>query len=174
MESCAKAEAMEDEDARTIDPTDYRILRELMRDGRMSDVHLGDRVHLSSTATARRRKILEEQGVIRGYTADLDLARLGFSIMVMVAIELSSQAEQVLNDFETAVVKCPSVSFCSFVSGDTDFIMIVHVRSFDDYDRVYRSELSTLPHVARIRSSFVMREVSNRNVAPIVVETLRA
>lgn len=160
-----------DEAARDVDAIDHRILRELTRDGRASDVMLGDRVHLSSTATARRRKLLEERGVIRGYTADFDLAKLGFSIMVIVAIELSSQAEQVLVEFETAVINCPSMSFCSFVSGDTDFFMIVHVRSFEDYDRVYRSELSTLPHVARIRSSFVMREVAQRAVAPAVLKS---
>lgn len=149
-----------------IDRTDYRILRELSVDGRMSDVMLGERVHMSSTAVARRRKLLEERGVLRGYTANLDMAQLGFSIVVMVSIELASQAETVLNEFEQAVVKCPSMSYCSFVSGDTDFLMIVHVRSFEDYDRVYRSELSTLPHVAKIRSSFVMRPVLDRPVPP--------
>ena len=159
---------LDDSDLGALDVTDYRILRELSRDGRASDVHLGERVHLSSTAAARRRKILEERNAITGYAANLDLARLGFSIVVMVTIELSSQAEQVLTEFEAAVVRCPSMSYCSFVSGDTDFLMIVHVRSFEDYDRVYRSELSTLPHVARIRSSFVMRQVARRAVAPII------
>ncbi|PTQ07823.1 AsnC family transcriptional regulator [Sphingomonas oleivorans] len=163
---------MEDSSSTAIDQTDYRILRELSKDGRASDVALGERVHLSSTAAARRRKILEERGAVRGYTADLDLSRLGFSIVVMVAIELSSQAEQALNEFETAVVRCPSMSYCSFVSGDTDFLMIVHVKSFEDYDRVYRSELSTLPHVAKIRSSFVMREVAQRTVPPILFHGL--
>ena len=163
---------MDDFDLQALDVTDYRILRELTRDGRASDVMLGDRVHLSSTAAARRRKILEERGAITGYAASLDLARLGFSIVVMVSIELSSQAEQVLTEFEAAVLKCPSMSWCSFVSGDTDFIMMVHVRSFEDYDRVYRSELSTLPHVAHIRSSFVMRPVARRPVAPIVFAEL--
>jgi len=93
---------------------------------------------------------------------------LGLGIVVVVAIELRSQAEQALGEFEAAVVRCPSVTFCSFVSGDTDFLMMVHVRSFDDYDRVYRSELATLPHVARIRSSFVMRRVTNRVVPPAI------
>ena len=152
-----------------IDATDRRILRELSRDGRVSDVQLGERVHLSSTAAARRRKILEERGAINGYVADIALKRLGYGIVVLVSIELASQAEQVLVEFETAAVRCPSMSYCSFVSGDTDFLMVVHVKSFDDYDRVYRSELSTLPHVRRIRSSFVMREVERRNVAPAVL-----
>jgi DNA-binding Lrp family transcriptional regulator len=46
--------------------------------------------------------------------------------------------------------------------------MMVHVKSFEDYDRIYRSELATLPHVAKIRSSFVMRRVTQRNVPPAV------
>lgn len=151
-----------------LDHTDYRILRELTKDGRISDVLLGERVHLSSTAAARRRKILEERGIVAGYTANLDMGQLGFSVVAIVAMELSSQAEHVLNEFEQAVMRCPSMSFCSFVSGDTDFLMIVHVRSFEDYDRVYRSELSKLPHVARIRSSFVMRQVGERSVPPVL------
>ena len=156
-----------------VDPTDYRLLRELIRDGLASDVMLGERIHLSSTATARRRKILEENGVVAGYTAKLNMAKLGFSITAMVSIELSSQAEHVLNEFESAVILCPSMSFCSFVSGEVDFVMIVHVRSFEDYDRVYRRELSMLPHVARIRSSFLMREVAQRSVAPAAVNDQR-
>lgn len=147
-----------------IDQTDYRILRELSHDGRASDVTLSERVNLSSTAVARRRKLLEDRKLLLGYAADLDLSRLGFGMTVVVAVELSSQAEKVLNEFEHAVADCLSVSFCAFVSGDTDFIMMAHVRSFEDYDRVYRRELSTLPHVARIRSSFVMRKVLDRKL----------
>jgi len=153
-----------------IERTDYRILHELAQDGRMSDVVLGERVHLSSTAVARRRKLLEEKGVIRGYNADLDLGMLDLSMTVVVMIELSSQAEHVLNEFEQAAVACPSLSYCSFISGETDFMMILHVRSFDDYDRVYRKELSNLPHVAKIRSSFVMRNVLGHRLPPILFD----
>jgi Lrp/AsnC family transcriptional regulator, leucine-responsive regulatory protein len=85
-----------------------------------------------------------------------------------VAIELSSQAEKALNEFEREVVKCPSISYCGFISGDTDFLIMLHVESFEDYDRVYRRELSTLPHVAKIRSSFVLREVARRGTPSVV------
>lgn len=159
---------MKDSPPQHLDRADYRILRELTASGRISDVDLSERVNLSSTAAARRRKILEEQGEILGYRANLDFKKLGFKITVVVSIELQSQAEHVLNEFEEAVKMTPSMSYCSFVSGDTDFIMLVHVRSLDDYDRVYRSELSKLPHVSRIRSSFVMREVMQRFVPPVL------
>ncbi len=155
-----------------LDQTDFRIMREILLDGRISDVSLGEKVHLSSTAAARRRRILEERGAIENYTANLRLDRLGIGTIVLVAIELRSQAENVLNEFEAAVVNCPSMTYCSFVSGDTDFIMLVHVRSLEDYDRVYRRELSTLPHVAKIRSSFVMRQVAQRDAPPVLFDRL--
>jgi len=71
------------------------------------------------------------------------------------------------------VVKCPSISYCGFVSGDTDFMIIIHVNSFNDYDQIYRRELANLPHVAKIRSSFVMREVARRIIPPVVFEGRR-
>ena len=147
-----------------LDRTDYRIIEALVEDGRVTDIALGEKLHLSSTAIARRRRILEDEGIIQKYSAQLDLKALDLSIMVIVQIELSSQAEHVLEEFERSVAKSPSMSFCSFVSGDTDFIMILHVASFETYDKIYRKELSALPHVSRIRSSFVMREVAGRTI----------
>jgi len=153
-----------------LDDTDYRILRALVRDGRLSDVVLGEQVNLSSTAAARRRKILEEKNIISGYGAVMNQKMLGFSMTALVLIQLSSQAENKLVEFEKAVLKCPSMSFCSFISGENDFMMLINVRSFDDYDRVYRTELSNLPYVSKIRSSFLLREVARRRIAPVVVK----
>ncbi len=157
----------------TLDAVDYRILRELSGDGRASDVYLGERINLSSTAVARRRKILEEKGIITGYNATLDFAKLGFGGVVIVSVELNSQAENILNEFEQEVMKCPSISYCGFISGDIDFIIMIHVDSFNEYDKIYRKELSILPHVSRIRSSFVMREVSRRVNPPVIFEPQR-
>ncbi|PZQ53150.1 MAG: Lrp/AsnC family transcriptional regulator [Novosphingobium pentaromativorans] len=156
-----------------LDETDFRLMRALVSDGRASDVWLGEKVHLSSTAVARRRKILEESGHITNYSANLNAAALGFGTLVVVSIELVSQAENVLQDFETAVLQSPSMRFCAFISGDTDFLMILNVHSLEDYDMIYRKELSVLPHVSRIRSSFVLREVANRQIAPVILGGLR-
>ena len=154
----------------SLDAVDFRILRERSEDGRASDVSIGERINLSSTAVARRRKIMEESGVIAGYSASLNMSAIGFSGVVVVAIELVSQAENILNEFEREVMNCPSISYCAFISGDTDFIIIIHVSSLNDYDSIYRKELSILPHVSKIRSSFVMREVARRTNPPVLFE----
>jgi Lrp/AsnC family leucine-responsive transcriptional regulator len=153
-----------------LDRTDFRILEALSSEGRMSDVALGELINLSSTAVARRRRIMEEAGIIMGYSASLSLQELGFSGVVIVMVELRSQAEHVLDEFEREVIKCPSISYCGFISGDTDFIIMIHVSSLDEYDEIYRRELSNLPNVAKIRSSFVLREVARRSAVPIIFE----
>ena len=161
---------MKDSDVNTLDEADYRILRELSEDARASDVAIGERIHLSSSSVARRRKAMEESGIIAGYDARLDMGKLGFSGVVVVAVELSSQAEGILNEFELEVVKCPSISYCGFVSGDTDFLILIHVSSLNDYDTIYRQELSILPHVSKIRSSFVLRQVTRRVNPPSILK----
>ena len=118
-----------------LDRTDFRVLRALVEDGRAADVSLGERVNLSSTAVARRRKLLEERGIVSGYSAVIDQKKLGYTITVLVLIELSSQAESKLVEFEEAVMRCPSMSFCSFISGENDFMMLINVRSFDHYEQ---------------------------------------
>lgn len=153
-----------------LDRVDFRILEALAVEGRMSDVALGEMINLSSTAVARRRRLMEEAGIITGYTANLSLQSLGFSGVVIVMIELRSQAEDILDSFEQEVIKCPSISYCGFISGDTDFLIMIHVSSLDEYDEIYRRELSNLPHVAKIRSSFVLREVARRATVPIIFE----
>lgn len=152
------------------DAVDRRIAAALNADGRITDVALGDQISLSSTAVARRRKLMEESRLITGYSANIDPAQLGFNTTVLVSVELNSQSAEALTAFEDAVTECSSISWCSFVSGDADFLMIVHARSLEDYYRIYRAEFSNLPHVAKIKSSFVMREVTKLFLPPVMLK----
>ncbi len=166
QKSSQKGRIVQDSKTDEFDRADYRILSELSRDARISDVSLGDRVHLSSTAVSRRRRALEASGVITGYGAQLNYRSLGLGVVAIVSIELNSQEVSALLEFEDAVGRSPSMSFCCFVSGDTDFVIILHVESLQSYNDIYRNELSVLPHVAKIRSSFVLKEVSWRRFVP--------
>src|SRR5258708_31157534 len=151
-----------------LDKIDTTILSELTINARASQVELAERVGLSSTAIARRQKVLEEEGFIRSYQAVLDLARFGLSTTVLVRVTLESQNEEALKSFEAAVIDCPSVVRCFLMSGSDDYIVIVLARDIEDFERIHRTELSRLPRVARIQSSFAMREVVNRAVATVI------
>lgn len=153
-----------------LDRIDRAILTELARQGRLSHAELSTRVGLSPTACARRQKTLEDAGLITGYQAVLGLRELGFGTTVIVRITLDSQAEDALDDFEQAVIACPSVVRCFLMSGSDDYIIAVNTRSIEDFERIHRTELARLPHVARIQSSFALREVINRAVPPAALE----
>jgi Lrp/AsnC family leucine-responsive transcriptional regulator len=150
----------------SLDRLDLAILSALVADGRATQTEISERVGLSSTAVARRQKALEEQRLIRGYEAILDLALFGLATTILVRISLESQSEEALQAFEAAVVNCPSVVRCFLMSGSDDYIVTVLARDINDYERIHKTELSRLPRVARIHSSFAIREVVNRSAPP--------
>jgi Lrp/AsnC family transcriptional regulator, leucine-responsive regulatory protein len=148
----------------TIDALDKAILAALVQDGRQSQVQLAERVPLSPTAVARRIKALEEAGVIEGYHARLSRQALGLNMTIFIEIALKTQNEQLLADFEKAVAAAPSVVSCHLMSGENDYLITVMARDLPDFERIHKEQLSRLPGVLRLKSSFSLREVTNRQL----------
>lgn len=149
-----------------LDRIDRKILQKLNEDGRATQNQLGEAAALSPSAAARRQKALEDEGIIRGYHAELDLRRLGYTATMMVTITLDSQSEEAMEAFERAAVASPSVLRCHLMSGREDYLLIVVARSLDDYERIHRQEIARLPRVARIETAFALREVVMRPIPP--------
>lgn len=148
--------------ATTLDALDKAILTALLADGRQTQVELAERVPLSATAIARRIKALEERGVIAGYQAQISRAALGLKMMAIVQISLKSQNEELLAAFEKAAAAAPSIIACHMMSGEDDYVITVLAHDLADFERIHKEQLSRLPGVARLRSSFVLREVVSR------------
>jgi len=145
-----------------INTLDRAILGALLEDGRLSQVELSERIPLSATAIARRIRALEEKGVIEGYQARINRQALGLGMTVIVHIGLTSQNEDLLEAFEKAVASAPSVVSCHLMSGEDDYLLTVMARDLADYERIHKEQLARLPGVARLKSSFALREVANR------------
>jgi DNA-binding Lrp family transcriptional regulator len=154
------------------DRLDLMILSELAKNARQSQVDLAERVGLSTTAIARRQKALEDSGVIKAYHVVLDMERFGYAITVLVRIALDSQSDEALKSFEAGVAKCPSVTRCFFMSGTDDYLAIVLAKDIRDFERIHRTELARLPRVARIQSSFAMREIIHRPAPLVAFESI--
>jgi DNA-binding Lrp family transcriptional regulator len=147
-----------------LDARDHAILAALLQDGRLSQVQLAERVPLSPTAIARRIRSLEEAGVIEGYQARINRQAMGLQVTVLIHISLQAQSEQQLEAFEAAVSAAPSIIGCQLMSGDDDYVLTVLARDLADYERIHKQELSRLPGVTRLRSSFVLRDVKSRPI----------
>ena len=146
----------------TLDTLDRAILAALAENGRLSQVELAERVPLSPTAIARRIRALEDAHVIEGYQARLSRRALGLEMTIVVAIALKNQSEALLAEFEKAVAAAPSIVSCHLMSGEDDYLLTILARDLADYERIHKEELSRLPGVTRLKSSFALREVKAR------------
>jgi DNA-binding Lrp family transcriptional regulator len=106
-----------------IDAIDRKIMAELQADGRMTNVELSKRLGISAPPCLRRVRILEEQGLIKGYHAQVDSRALGFEVMVFALVGLSSQAEADLVAFEELCEDWPLVRECHMLNGEIDFML---------------------------------------------------
>ena len=152
-----------------MDQIDARILRTLQNDSSRPVAELAAEVGLSSSACHRRVKLLEEAGVIAGYVAKLDRAALGFPIKVFVEIALSSQSQEALKAFETAVLRFEEILECHLTTGRADYILRVVARDVADFDNIHRNCLARLPGVSSMQTVFVLRSIRERQGYPIRV-----
>lgn len=142
-----------------LDRIDRRLLALLRDNARATAFTLAEAIGRSATAVARRQRALEEAGIITGYAARLDLAKLGCETTVHIKVTLESQRIDVLDAFETAIAGSPSVVRCDLMSGSYDYLVTVRARDLGDFARIHRDELSRLPGVTQMESGFVLREV---------------
>lgn len=142
-----------------LDATDRAVLNQLQRNGRITNTDLAALVGLSPSAVLRRVRALEDGGVIVGYTAVCDPARIGRGTTVFVEISLTNQSAGDFDRFEAAVARCTEVLSCHLMAGNADYLLQVSCRDVADYERIHRDQLTQLPGVAGIRSNFALRSV---------------
>ncbi len=150
-----------------LDKLDRLILRELQRDGRLSNVELAKRVRLSPSPCLRRVKALEERGYIRGYQAVLDRPRMRRGMYVFVMVTLTSQRQEALERFEQAACALDEVLECYLMTGESDYLLGVAVADLDAYQRFFTKRLGELPGVASLRSLISMRTVKYTTSLPV-------
>ncbi len=143
----------------TVDDIDRAILRELQNDGRLSIADLAPRVGLSPSPCARRVRMLEERGIIRGYAALLDEVVLGFGVSVFVSVKLDRQVDDALKQFERAVKNFPEVVDCWLMTGNRDYLIRIAVTGLAEYEEFLTTRLNRIEGVASIESSIPLRRV---------------
>ena len=142
-----------------LDELDGAILRHLARHGRATNYEVGEAVGLSASAASRRILALESSGAIRGYRAVINDRLLGKHMTVYIRVTLERQSAAVLSAFETAVRHCHDIVSCHLLAGQYDYILVARVGGIDDYNRLHQGELSRLPGVTRLETSFALRDV---------------
>jgi DNA-binding Lrp family transcriptional regulator len=147
-----------------LDRVDRDILRELQDDGRMTNVELARRADITAPPCLRRVRRLEESGVIRGYHADIDPQKLGWSITFFAIVGLESQKEAVLQAFEQHVADWPEVRECHMIRGGGDFLLRLVARD-TRHENLLTQQLTGMAHVSRVQTLQTIR--TSRSVAGV-------
>ena len=151
----------------TLDKIDRRLLAELQAEGRVTNVDLARRVGLTAPPCLRRVRALEEDGVIRGYHADLDASKLGFAITVFAMVSLRSQAEEDLKAFEDHIKALPEVRECHMLNGEIDFILKIVSKDLQSFQEFLTSKLTPAPNVASVKTSLTIRTAKHEPGVPL-------
>ena len=150
-----------------LDAIDRAILDELQADGRLANVELAARVHLSPSACLRRVKQLEDSGVIAGYAALLDPKLVGRSGVSFTIINLATMSNHLLEAFERAVRETPEILDCFYVAGANDYLIRFAYRDAEDLERFHTDVLMRLPGVDRSNSMLELRTVKKTTALPV-------
>lgn len=150
-----------------LDAIDRAILTELQQAGRLSNLELAQRVHLSPSACLRRVKALEDSGVIAQYVALLNPKAVGKHGISYTIINLESMNTPLLEAFENAVRATPEILDCYYVAGENDYLIRFAYRDAEDLERFHSQVLMHLPGVARSNSMLVLRTVKRTTALPL-------
>ncbi|WP_349963003.1 Lrp/AsnC family transcriptional regulator [Rhizobium sp. ZPR3] len=138
------------------DRIDRHILRELSVDARQPNVRLAERVGLSASACLRRVQELERAGVITGYRASIDRARMGAGFLAYITVGLSDHTKMSQEAFEQAMSQADEVVECHNVTGTIEYLLRVEVTDIATYKAFHTNVLGTLPQVTAITSFIVL------------------
>jgi Lrp/AsnC family leucine-responsive transcriptional regulator len=150
-----------------LDGIDRKIIAAVQSDGRMTVNEIAARVGLSASPCARRVRMLEEAGVIKGYTAVIDQKKVGLPISAFASIKLERQREEDLDRFAAAVARWPEVVDCYLMTGQRDYLMRVVVQDLEAYERFLKDKLTRLDGVASIETSFALVQIKRSEVLPL-------
>ena len=152
-----------------LDTTDLRILAELQTHGALSNVELARRVHLSPSPCLARVKALEHNGVIDRYVALANAAALGLGLNVFISISLKEQSKAALAEFEQRIAEHDEVMECYLMTGDSDYLMRVALPDIAALEKFILEQLTPIPGIEKIRSSFALKQVRYKTALPLPV-----
>ena len=150
-----------------LDRTDSRILSALQADGRLSVVNLAQSIGLSPTPCARRIRQLEQSGVIEGYAAIVNPARLGLNVQAFIQVKLQQHADEIVTAFERELAKLEEVIACFATTGESDFLVYVAVPDLETLSSVVLKKLLKIPGVRDLHSSIVLETIKRSARLPL-------
>ncbi|MDX1482562.1 MAG: Lrp/AsnC family transcriptional regulator [Woeseiaceae bacterium] len=152
-----------------LDARDRRLLAELQRDSRQTTQELAGKIGMSTSATWRRVRSLEEAGIIDRYSVVVNAKKAGFGFASMVQVSLARHEQANVENFVRKVLQHPEVLECFATSGEADFHLRVVVPDLDAYNVFLDDFILRLPGVSQVRSNIVLKEIKADAALPFQI-----
>ncbi|CAN7332486.1 Lrp/AsnC family transcriptional regulator [Pseudomonas solani] len=143
----------------TLDDYDHRLLAEIQRDATLPQSELGERVNLSAAAVNRRLKRYRDEGIVRRQVALVEPEQLGHPLTLVVQVEVESERIDLLDAMKRSFARCPQVQQCYYTAGEWDFVLILAVRTMEQYTELTRSLFFESNNVRRFKTLVSMSNV---------------
>jgi len=151
-----------------IDSFDLKILRELQRDGSLTNQDLADRVGLTAAPCSRRVKQLEESGVIAERVVRIDERKINLNMIVLLYISMDKHIPERFEAFEETVKNIPEVMECYMITGNSaDYQLKVAVPDLENYYEILLGKITRIEGVTGVHSSFILRKIIDSTALPL-------
>ena len=142
-----------------MDKIDKAILEILEENAKLGTKEIASQIGLTVTPTYERIKRLEKAGVIKRYTVELDSFQIGKGLQIFCYVTLKEHKRKTIEEFESKVMRLAEITACYHIAGNHDYALHIRVSDMVEYENFLRDRLATLPSIANVQSSFVMREI---------------
>lgn len=145
-----------------IDAIDRELLRILRDDGRISITRLAEKIHVSRASAYARLERLQREGVIHGFSANVDSTQLGFGVTAVVLLSAGRSGRFRWREFRRQLAEMPEVQDAYLVTGEADIVVIVRTDDHEGLRSLLLEKLQGLPHVTNSTTLLVLDEVVRR------------
>jgi len=156
--------------SKTLDKKDRQLLGHLQSTARMTNAELARRVDLSPPGVQKRRRKLEESGIVEGYVTLVDREALGFDMLCFVQVTLQRHEPEAVHRFREIVQTLPEVMECHHITGEYDYLLKVIVRNRKHLEQFLVETLTPIPGMDKLRTSLVLSEIKNTIEVPLDLE----
>lgn len=150
-----------------IDEIDIKILEVLQSNGRISNIELSNIVGISPSPCLRRLKSLQDNGVIKGYFADIEASVFNYNITMFASVSIDVKNESEKNAFETALANIPEIREIYALSLETDYLLKFKVKDWLDYKNIINTKVAKVPFLKRIRTTHITRVIKKEYGFPL-------
>jgi Lrp/AsnC family transcriptional regulator, leucine-responsive regulatory protein len=150
-----------------LDAIDRKILEIVQADGRVSNVDLAGRIHLSAPQCFRRVRSLEERGVIRGYRAEVAPEAIGFGVTAYVSVSIGGDDFGRVREIEAEIRAFPEILECYSVSGEDDYLLKVVAHDLKSLSTFLTDRLMQVPGIDDVRSMIALEEIKPTSPLPV-------